>query len=304
MACAALGRAPGEYCSSWETCVRETGHRGGAGLVALRGWEARAGQRGGEQNRQPRKDREAVEQRLSLARAHASQADKRALGLGCNGWLGDPERGCLQMLSLRHLSIQLANTASHMLLRRPTHQLYGVWGTPFAEDLGPRMRLDLRELELGVVRVHCVDLLACWCAQHFNDLHQLVDAALSWEEWLSQHQCVVRRAEYQLWRAVVARTDVRDVGLALDKLLRTPEVTQLQAVCGGVHQQILRLDVCRPRGGDVQLPQEGPRWGGQEQLSQEGPKGGRGACAVLDNCRTQGTAVHSHTFLVTIACLL
>lgn len=44
-----------------------------------------------------------------------------------------------------------------------------------AEHLVKRMRLDLGELVFHVVRVHGPNLFPCWCAQHLDDLHQLVD---------------------------------------------------------------------------------------------------------------------------------
>jgi hypothetical protein len=39
----------------------------------------------------------------------------------------------------------------------------------------PRVRLDLRELELCIVGVHFSDLLPGGCPEDFDDLHQLVD---------------------------------------------------------------------------------------------------------------------------------
>ena len=50
------------------------------------------------------------------------------------------------------------------------------------------MGADLRELELGVVGVHLAQLLAGRRAQHLDDLHQLVDAAVPREDGLSQQQ--------------------------------------------------------------------------------------------------------------------
>ena len=50
------------------------------------------------------------------------------------------------------------------------------------------MWLDLRELVLHVVRVHRLDLLPRWSPEHLDDLDQLVDATLSGEERLPQHQ--------------------------------------------------------------------------------------------------------------------
>lgn len=57
-----------------------------------------------------------------------------------------------------------------------------------AEHLAERVRLDLGELVLHVVRVHGPDLLASRRAQDLDDLHQLVDARLAGEQWLAQHQ--------------------------------------------------------------------------------------------------------------------
>ena len=57
-----------------------------------------------------------------------------------------------------------------------------------AENLIERVRLDLRELVLHVVRVHRLDLLARRRPKHLDDLDQLVDTTLSWEERLPEHQ--------------------------------------------------------------------------------------------------------------------
>eukprot|EP00955_Chlamydomonas_euryale_P117852 366501-Chlamydomonas_euryale.AAC.33 len=108
-----------------------------------------------------------------------------------------------------------------------------------------------------------MDLLARRRAQHLDDLHQLVDAALTREERLPQHQLrdhapnrpnvdrrrVVCRAKDELRRAVVARADVRDVRLTLDQLLCGSKVAQLERMRVGVDQQVLGLDVCRGRAG-------------------------------------------------------
>lgn len=47
--------------------------------------------------------------------------------------------------------------------------------------LGPWVRLDLRKLELGVVRVHLPDLFTRWRAKDLDDLHQLVHATVAGE---------------------------------------------------------------------------------------------------------------------------
>jgi hypothetical protein len=52
----------------------------------------------------------------------------------------------------------------------------------------PGVSLDLRELELGVVFVHGLNLLAGGRAQHLDDLHQLIHATLAWEQRLAQQE--------------------------------------------------------------------------------------------------------------------
>mmetsp|Transcript_83043 Transcript_83043/g.199297 ORF Transcript_83043/g.199297 Transcript_83043/m.199297 type:complete len:296 (+) Transcript_83043:89-976(+) len=128
---------------------------------------------------------------------------------------------------------------------------------PRAEDLVPGMRLDLRELELCVVRIHRHELFAGGRAQHLDDLHQLVHPTFSREDRVSQdelsrhtghgpdvdHKAVVRCAENELWCTIVARADVSHVRLALHQWLGRAEVTDFQGVRVTIHQQVLRLDV-------------------------------------------------------------
>lgn len=47
------------------------------------------------------------------------------------------------------------------------------------------MCFDLRELELGIVWIHFADLLSGGCAQDFNNLHQLIDPRVAWEDGLA-----------------------------------------------------------------------------------------------------------------------
>lgn len=54
---------------------------------------------------------------------------------------------------------------------------------------------------------------------------------------------IVTVSEYEFGRAVVPRTDVAHIRLALHELFGTTEVTQLQHVRVRVAQQVLRLDV-------------------------------------------------------------
>jgi hypothetical protein len=54
--------------------------------------------------------------------------------------------------------------------------------------LTERMGLDLGELVLHVVGVHCADLVARGCAEDFDDLHELIDTRLTREKWLAKHK--------------------------------------------------------------------------------------------------------------------
>lgn len=61
------------------------------------------------------------------------------------------------------------------------YQVNRIRGHALAEDLGPGMRLDLRELELCVVGVHGIDLLPSGGTQDLDDLHQLIYPALTYK---------------------------------------------------------------------------------------------------------------------------
>merc|ERR1719174_2188957 len=119
------------------------------------------------------------------------------------------------------------------------------------------MRLDLRELELRVVRIHRHELLARWGSQDLDDLNELVHPAFAREQGLTQnHLChyashrpdvdaagVVRRAKDKLGCAIVTRADVRNVALPRDELLCTSEIAKLQHMRLPINQEVLRLDV-------------------------------------------------------------
>mmetsp|Transcript_99650 Transcript_99650/g.237564 ORF Transcript_99650/g.237564 Transcript_99650/m.237564 type:complete len:219 (-) Transcript_99650:405-1061(-) len=125
------------------------------------------------------------------------------------------------------------------------------------EDLVPWVRLDLRELELGVVRVHGHQLLPRRGSQDLDDLHQLIHAALAREHGMAQDELgrdasgrpnvddepVVSGAKDQLRSTVVSRTNVGHIRLPLDQWLGRPKVTKLQRMRVPVHQKVLRLNV-------------------------------------------------------------
>jgi hypothetical protein len=50
------------------------------------------------------------------------------------------------------------------------------------------MRLDLWELVLHIVRVHCPNLVPGGSAKNFDDLHQLIDSRFAGEKRLPKHQ--------------------------------------------------------------------------------------------------------------------
>lgn len=119
------------------------------------------------------------------------------------------------------------------------------------------MRFDLREFELGVVRIHFFDLLSGGRAQDLDDLHQLIHSGISGENGLSEHQLgkdtsgtpninvgsVVSGAKDQFGRPVIPGADIGHVGLPSDQMLGAAKVTQLEDSRFRVEQQVLRLDV-------------------------------------------------------------
>jgi len=50
------------------------------------------------------------------------------------------------------------------------------------------MRFDLRELVLHVVGVHGPNLVPGRSTENLDDFHELINARLSREQWLSEHQ--------------------------------------------------------------------------------------------------------------------
>lgn len=46
------------------------------------------------------------------------------------------------------------------------------------------MRFDLRKLEFRIIRIHFANLFPGRCAQYFDDLHQLIDARITWKDGL------------------------------------------------------------------------------------------------------------------------
>eukprot|EP00967_Tisochrysis_lutea_P065811 scaffold85645_cov29-Tisochrysis_lutea.AAC.2 len=121
------------------------------------------------------------------------------------------------------------------------HEVNCISGRPRPEDLDPWMGLDLREFVLCIVLIHRLDLVKGRRSQHLDDLDELVHTGLAREERhaqeeLSEHAArrphidaasVVGRPEDELGCTVVARADVRNIGLSLDEDLGGAKVAQL-----------------------------------------------------------------------------
>lgn len=100
-------------------------------------------------------------------------------------------------------------------------------------------------------------MLLGWSAENFDDLYELVDTGLTWEDRLAQHEFsddaadrpdidtggVIRIAKDELRRAIVAGADVTYVRLTRDQLFGTTEVAQFEDVASVVAEDVLRLNV-------------------------------------------------------------
>jgi hypothetical protein len=60
--------------------------------------------------------------------------------------------------------------------------------TTMQTNLDEWVRLNLRKLVLHVIGIHRLDLLPRGRSQNLDDFHQLVDAALTREQGLAEHQ--------------------------------------------------------------------------------------------------------------------
>lgn len=75
-----------------------------------------------------------------------------------------------------------------IVLQQSSDEVNGFTWSPVSEDLLPWQWSDLWEAVLFVFGVHCLDLLSGRCAQDLDDLDELVNAALSREDWLAEHE--------------------------------------------------------------------------------------------------------------------
>ena len=126
-----------------------------------------------------------------------------------------------------------------------------------SEHLLPWQRSNLWESVFFVIRIHGLYLFLRWSSQNFNDLHELVDTAFTWENWLTEHEfsndtadgpninigSIIRITEDKLRSPVISRTYVGNIWLSKDELLCTTEVTQLEHVGLHITENVLRLDI-------------------------------------------------------------
>ena len=77
-------------------------------------------------------------------------------------------------------------TLSRSILKKAGNQLNGII-VCLAKDFVEWVGLDLRKCVLHVVRIHCSNLITGWGSKNLDNLHQLIDARFSWEQWLPKH---------------------------------------------------------------------------------------------------------------------
>ena len=77
--------------------------------------------------------------------------------------------------------LQRGRALSRSVAQQPRDQVHGLGGHALGEHFRPGVRPDVRELEVGVVRVHRGDLLPRRRSQDLDDLDELVDARLARE---------------------------------------------------------------------------------------------------------------------------
>lgn len=77
-------------------------------------------------------------------------------------------------------------TLSWLVNEELANEIDCVGGCCQAEDLRPEMRLNFRKVKVRERPIHGLDLLASRCAQHLDDLDELIDARFAWKEGLSE----------------------------------------------------------------------------------------------------------------------
>lgn len=138
--------------------------------------------------------------------------NSRPFGMRVPSWRSSSKNGCtidsmavnraegvysnnLDTISMASAGVRGRNTCEH-------HHLKSVSATQTASQSRNRlwlheinlthlvewMRFNLRELVLHVIRVHRLDLISRRCSQNLDNFHKLINATLSWEERLTEHE--------------------------------------------------------------------------------------------------------------------
>jgi hypothetical protein len=56
------------------------------------------------------------------------------------------------------------------------------------EYLVPRMRFDLREPKISIIRVHTPNFLSSWSPKYPDNLYKLVNSVFTRKQWLAQEK--------------------------------------------------------------------------------------------------------------------
>ena len=152
--------------------------------------------------------------------------------------------------------LQRCRTLVRRVHQQAREQLWRTLVRERAEELAPRIAPDRRQLEFRVVRIHCGHVLLRGRAHHFNDLHELVNTAVTGEHRLADEHLandaagtpnvdgggVVGAAKDELRRPIIPAADVCNVRLALHEHFGGAEIAELKLVAWA-DKQILGLDV-------------------------------------------------------------
>ena len=125
------------------------------------------------------------------------------------------------------------------------------------------MRLDLGEFEVRVVGVHGVDLFTRRRADYLDNFNELVNVGLTRKDRCAEQHFsknttkrphvnrwrIIGSSKYQLGCAIISAANVRNVGLALDELLRA-EKRGVRWPCWGLTEGLLAFQsrTISPRG--------------------------------------------------------
>ena len=101
-------------------------------------------------------------------------------------------KACIWVSELVEVWVEQGNKWPWSLLwvvaQEPGDEVDRLPWSPVSEDFLPGEWLYLWEFVFGVVRVHRENLLPRGSTENLDDLYELVDTALTREDWLSKHE--------------------------------------------------------------------------------------------------------------------